>query len=149
MMILPPQHQIKTGTEINVHGLTCVVETPQYELRVGKTWMNSSPAHYGYIKGYIGADGDAIDCYIGPEPSSRVVTVVNQNKVESLSVFDEHKVMLAYDSERSALRDYFSGHSRGHEIYRGHTTTNIREFKRWLAHGDLTRPIPRLVAELY
>jgi len=143
MIILPPSTRISIGTEIDIHGLKCVVEHPSDSVRFGKFWMGVAPAHYGYIKGYKGADNDSIDCYIGTEPKSKVAFVIDQNKLESLSVFDEHKVMLAYDSQRSALRDYLAGHSEGHRIFRGITTVTIRELKRWLREGDLRKPMSR------
>ena len=136
----PPLRQLSEGSVVDVHGLKCVIETPQFTLRVGKDFINPSPAHYGYIKGFRGADGDDIDCYIGARPLSRLVYVIDQNRIWS-PVFDEHKVMLCYGSKSEALKDYYFGHNAARRIFRAITTLHIDEFKYWLRHGNLKIPI--------
>lgn len=137
MFSLPPATLSSSGY---FQGLPYVVETPKYGIRSGKTWMNVSPTDYGYICGFEGADGDDIDCYIGPDPESRVVYVVDQNKIES-SNFDEHKCMLGYSSQSAALIDYMAGHTEGYKIFRAITPLNIDKFKEWLCDGNLKKPI--------
>jgi len=51
---------------------------------------------YGYIEGTVGADGDEVDCYLGPDTQSKVVFVVDQGRLGDSSEFDEHKVFLGY-----------------------------------------------------
>jgi hypothetical protein len=124
----------------NFHGLECVVETPQYEMREGRGWMNSSPADYGYIKGFMGADGDEMDCYIGPNLNSTSVFVVDQKKVHS-DRFDEHKCMIGYDSEEQALEHYMDGHDSSHRIFLHITPMTLQEFVQWLNDGDHNTPL--------
>lgn len=122
------------------HGLTIVIETPKFEMRQGPGWMSSPPADYGYILDTTGADGDEMDCYLGPNPESNIVYVVDQNKMDSPE-FDEHKCMLGYKSMSQAKKDYYDGHTHGVKIFRGITAMTIKVFKAWLQHGDISKPI--------
>ncbi len=141
MFSLPPSHTQFTLPFKVFHGLKCAIETPKWTIRQGRGWMNVSPADYGYIHGYMGADGDEIDCYLGPNLESKTVYVIDQNKYPSLVGFDEHKCMLAYDSREQALEDYFLGHTHGSLIFRGVSTMSIPIFKQWLEIGDLSKPL--------
>lgn len=124
-----------------VHGMDIVVETPKYGVRTGPGWMNVSPADYGYIRGYIGADGDEMDCYVGPNPLSQNVYVVDQNRIDDFGKFDEHKCMLGYNSLNEAKSDYLAGHTHGNQILRGISKMSLPVFKRWLEIGNLTKPL--------
>ena len=57
--------------------------------------------HYGYVKRSLGADGDQVDVFLGNNPSANHVYVINQNDPKT-GKFDEHKVMLGFDSFESA-----------------------------------------------
>ena len=66
-------------------------------------------AHYGYIKRSDGADGDEVDVFICPstdEAWAGKAYVIDQ--VDAGGAFDEHKVMLGYDDESSAVRAYLA-----------------------------------------
>jgi len=138
---LPACDSIKLLPEITVCGLRCSIETRKHETRHGKNFSHVLPADYGFIQGYIGADGDEIDCYVGSNRKSGKVWVVDQNKLSSTSKFDEHKVMLGYSSRESAFRDYLLGHTYSHKIFRGITSMTMEGFKKWLENGDLTKPL--------
>ena len=60
---------------------------------------------YGYIRTTEGADGDSIDCYIGPNKESRRVFVVHQNNPKT-GKYDEDKVMLGFSSRSHAKEAY-------------------------------------------
>lgn len=124
------------------HSLTIIVETPQHGMRQGPGWMSSPPADYGYVLDTSGADGDEMDCYLGPNPESKMVYVVDQNVIGS-SDFDEHKCMLGYNSMAEAKADYIAGHTQGSEIFRNITWMSIDDFKRWLREGDISKPVGR------
>ena len=104
------------------HGLNIAVETAKGEDRTdketnGEKWRVTMPATYGYILGTVGADKDHVDVFMGDKPESQRVYVVNQTKPGSTE-FDEHKVMLGYDSEGAAIGDYllsFTG-TFGHSV---------------------------------
>ena len=140
---LPPTGVVSLLPSVQVGPFDCRIETRKYEVRSGKGWMNVSPADYGYIDGYIGADGDFIDCYIGPNPDSRMVYVVDQNRRSDYRNFDEHKCMLGYDSQEEALSDFIKGHHEGRQILRAITPMTFSRFLYWLNNGDLTKPLRR------
>lgn len=92
------------------HGLNIAVETAKGEDRTdketnGEKWRVTMPATYGYILGTVGADKDNVDVFMGDKPESQRVYVVNQTKPGSTE-FDEHKIMLGYESEGAAIGDY-------------------------------------------
>jgi hypothetical protein len=119
----------------SIHGIPIAIENAKGSTRRGighggKPWSVQMPAHYGYAKGTNGADGDEIDCYIGPHPTSRKVFVVNQHDADS-GKFDEHKAMLCYASKAQALRDYEKAFSDGKGKDRvGHVVEmSVEDFK--------------------
>ena len=102
---------------ISIHGLDISVENRKGSTRSGrdgggKRWSVVMPADYGYIKRTEGADGDHVDCYVGPDRSSTHAFIVNQRDARTKK-FDEHKVMLGYRSEAEALRDYVRAFNDG------------------------------------
>lgn len=124
------------------NGLNIVTENEQGEYREGPTWRALMPADYGYIFGPVGADGDYLDCYVGPDIESKKVFVITQNKVGSKD-FDEHKCMLAYNSQQAAVNDYirsFDPSDLGEKILRGVEELSMAEFKEWIETGNLKSP---------
>jgi hypothetical protein len=72
---------------------------------------------YGHIRGFVGADGEALDCYIFPElfkdeaqgqdALHRRIFQVSQLSAED-GDFDEHKFMLGYKDMKSAREAYLT-----------------------------------------
>ena len=62
------------------------IENPKGSVRrgkdaSGKEWSIEMPHHYGYIKKTESeADGDHVDCFLGPHPDSHLVVVIDQQK---------------------------------------------------------------------
>jgi hypothetical protein len=92
----PTEKQKESGNykkgEIVFKGLNLVVENVPGSIRFGfdesgRKWVNRMKAYYGYIKQTEGADGDQIDCYIGPKLNASRVFVINQKKNDGS--FDE------------------------------------------------------------
>lgn len=125
--------------EIVIQGLPIVIETKQGEKRIGKDFEVFMPADYGFIKGTIGADGDEVDCYVGPNIHSKMVYIVNQKKL-GCEVFDEHKCMLGFDSLEQALMAYAEGHHRSDEAFMSCKEINMNSFKLWLRASAHTEP---------
>lgn len=100
--------------KMKVGGMMCLVENPRGSIRSGASvdgvWSVKMPHHYGYIRDSIGADNEPIDVFIGPNPSSKTAFIVNQNDVNS-GEFDEHKVMIGFDSEEEAKQGYLDSYS--------------------------------------
>lgn len=128
---------------ITVQGLDISVENPRGSARSGKrpdgsTWAHTMSDHYGYIKRTTGADGEQIDVYVGPNPESQRVFVVDQLNQGDGS-FDEHKIMLGYGSKAAAVKAYKSNFDKGWKVGPVKDMT-VDEFKTWLKDGDTAAP---------
>jgi hypothetical protein len=98
------------GLDIGVEFLPGAVRFP------GRKNSKKLRSGYGHIRGYLGADGNALDCYLylglvppkGEEPqgSDRIF------EVEQISPedgdFNEHKYMIGYDSVEAAKAAYLT-----------------------------------------
>ncbi len=66
---------------------------------------------YGFIEGTTGADGEALDCFVGPNADAKDVYVVNQRKKQkdgSYAGFDEQKILLGFTSIDDAREAYLA-----------------------------------------
>ena len=108
----------------------------------GKTWSCRLPADYGYIRGTEGADGDHVDCYVGPDDGSNLVVVVNQRHLHGDMSFDEHKACLGFPSERAAIDCYVKAFSdgKGADRIKSVEVMSVDAFKKWLRRGKTTSP---------
>lgn len=61
---------------------------------------------YGYVKGTLGLDGDAVDVFVGPEKTSSKVFIVTQMTSPAFKQVDEQKVMLGFISAKEAKSAY-------------------------------------------
>lgn len=144
---LPTAEQVRAGNypkgSMRLHGLTFTIETPMFTPRTGKAdgepWSIVCMANYGYLNGYVGADGDAFDVYVGPVPESTLVVVVNQVKKDRS--FDEHKAVLGFHDVETALAAYRNSYEHGWQGLGSYVVCTIKQFKAWLKSGDLTRPL--------
>lgn len=98
------------------NGLTISLENPKGSERTGKdsdgeTWSVTMPADYGYFNGFMGADKDHVDVFMGPSLTAPSVWIINQKKVGG--GFDEHKVMAGFDSADKAKAAYLASFSEG------------------------------------
>lgn len=143
----PTQAQIKAGNykkgHIKVQGLDISIENPKGSERRGtdpngKEWAHTMSDHYGYIKRTVGADREQIDTYIGKNPESDQVFIVDQIDQETGN-FDEHKVMLGFDSQDNATKAYQSNFDKGWKVGQIRSMT-VEQFKDWLKNGDTTKP---------
>lgn len=126
---------------LQFQGLDISIENPAGSARKGKGWQTLMPTHYGYIKGTIGADGDHVDCFVGPDEHSDLVWVIDQHHEGS---FDEHKVLLGYSSWSAAKHAYMLSYSDNKpERIGAHHKLTIAEFKHWLENGDTTQPLAK------
>src|SRR5262249_30042795 len=119
--MLPTEAQKEAGNykkhHTRIHGLDISIENKAGSIRSGvgpngEPWRVKMPAAYGYIKRTEGADGDHVDCYIGPHLKSPRVYVIDQVDANSKD-FDEHKCMLGFGSKQQALGTYKRGFSDG------------------------------------
>jgi len=138
----PSEAQIEAGNykkgKLQVHGLTISIENPKGSTRSGtdsdgKAWRIRMASDYGYFgDGSKGADGEQVDCFIGPEPANDYVHVVDQVNPKT-GKFDECKVMLGFQDKSAARKGYLANYDRGWRGCRAVTRMDIPEFKTWLA----------------
>lgn len=101
--------EFKLQGHTNFQGLPIAVENRKGSVRKGvdkdgTPWRTKMRFPYGYIKGTKAADGDEVDCYIGPDSEAENAFVVHQKKDDGS--FDEDKVMLGFASEEEARKAY-------------------------------------------
>lgn len=128
------------------NGLDLAIETEAGQERTGiggdgKPWSVTLQHPYGYIKRTRGADGDQVDVYLGPQPQSPHVYIVDQIDHQT-GQFDEHKALLGFPDEASARAAYSAGFSDGLGNARmgALQPLTVRQFKTWL-ESDLRKPI--------
>jgi len=149
----PTDGQKKAGNykkrHIIVHGLDISIENEKGSIRSGKDkggkpWSVKMPAPYGYIRSSEGADGDHVDCYIGPHVKSPNIWVVNQIDADSKR-WDEHKCFIGFASEAQVRRVYAAAFSdgKGHRRIGSIRKMSVDEFKNWLKEGNTTKPVAR------
>lgn len=119
------------------HSLLAVIESPKGTHRSGGVLQ----ADYGYLRGKSGADGEAVDVFIGPRPTLSACWVVDQVNPQT-GEFDEHKVLIGFATKAEALACYLGSYQEGFalKILKAIHDTNARDVKHWLLNGDLTKP---------
>ena len=116
--------------------LPITIENPKGSIRRGtdangKQWEQEMHHTYGKIRRTEGVDGDHIDVFIGPNLTSDKVFVVDQRNVDT-GEFDEHKVMLGFDSLEEAQNGYLSNYEEGWQGMGTVTEVTMDEFKKWI-----------------
>jgi hypothetical protein len=143
----PTAAQIEAGNykkgKVRVHGLELSIENPRGSERSGRRqdgseWRHTMSDHYGYIRRTTGADGEQVDVYLGPQEESGQVFVVDQLNQQDGS-FDEHKVMIGFPDEESAVAAYRSNFDADWQMGKV-SAMPVAEFKQWLKGGDLAKP---------
>lgn len=129
---------------VRLHGLDVRIENVRGSVRsgtgpTGKQWQSRMAAHYGYIAGTRGADGDAVDVFVGPFPESQLAWVINQG--DPKGGFDEHKVMLGFASEAQARAAYLDSYERGWRGLKDIVALSLTQLKWWLSKGNKARAI--------
>ncbi len=132
-------------------GIPIAIENKKGSVRsgvdgAGKSWSCIVPADYGYLKRTVGADSDQIDVYLGPDPNSPLVVIVNQIDRRT-GRFDEHKCLLGFKSETDALDTYKRAFSdgKGAERIGSVQVLSVDAFKDWLKRGDTMKPAKNVI----
>lgn len=107
-------HKLQGRMKIN--GLNISIENKKGSVRRGvdkdgHEWSVKMNYSYGRIRSSIGADGDLLDVYVGPDKNSRRVFVVHQND-PTTGKYDEDKVMLFFPTPEEAKKAYLSQYDR-------------------------------------
>jgi len=133
----PTEAQKEAGNyqkgHVTIQGIDIAIENPAGSKR-NEAWP-ALKHHYGYIKKTKGADGDHVDVFIGNGEKVFIVDQVNKD-----GSFDEHKVMLGFNTKMGATKAYNSNYEKGWTGKGAITEMGIDEFRTWL-EGDTTKPI--------
>lgn len=136
----PTQAQKDAGNykkgRIKLHGLNISIENPKGSTRSGtdadgNEWQTQMQHHYGDIKATTGADGDAIDVFVGDKPDSQKVFVVDQVDPKT-GEFDEAKAMMGFDTVEEAEAAYRANYDENWQGLGNITETSVDDFKTWL-----------------
>ena len=143
----PTEAQKKAGNykkgHVKIQGFDITIENPKGAIRRGvddngKAWSTEMKNHYGYFKNTEGKDGDHIDVFIGDNPNSKRIFVVDQVNPKTKE-FDESKVMFGFDTEDEAKKAYLSNYSKDWKGFKDITYVDIDTFKEWLYDGAKQR----------
>lgn len=145
----PTPAQIEAGNYKKAHltwnGLDLSIENPKGSTRSGvdeggQRWESKLKHHYGYVRRSTGADGDQVDLFMGPQPESDKVFVVDQVNPKT-GAFDEHKALLGFPTEQQARMGYLANYQKGWKGLGAITEMSVDEFKGWLREGEQGKPV--------
>ena len=140
----PTEAQKKAGNykmgHVKVGAFDVTIENPKGSERSGtdangKKWSVKMNNTYGYIRGTEGVDGDHIDVFLAEDMDKwdgKHVFVVDQYNPDG--TFDEHKVMLGFNSMEEARSAYLSNYEKGWENGRRIDVARIKTdgFQKWV-----------------
>lgn len=140
----PSEAQKKAGNykmgHVKVGAFDITIENPKGSERSGtdangKKWSVKMNNTYGYIRGTEGVDGDHIDVFLAEDMDKwdgKYVFVVDQYNPDG--TFDEHKVMLGFNSMEEARSAYLSNYEKGWENGRRIVVARIKtdDFQKWV-----------------
>lgn len=151
----PTEAQIEAGTykkgHVKVQGFDISIENPDKSQRAGtsetgKKWSITMAGHYGYFKRSEGKDGEQIDVFVnaGNRRKSDKSYIVDQVDPKS-GKFDEHKVMLGYNSLPAATEGYLANYEKGWKGLGNITAVEIEELKEFVGKKQRTpfKPIKK------
>jgi len=142
--IEPTEAQKKAGNykkeKRKVRGLQISIENKKNSIRSGKNpqgkdWSVTMNNDYGYFNRSLGKDGDHIDVFLSDKPNEGNIYVIDQSN--NIGGFDEHKVMMGFETKEDAFSNYKANYNPNHTIkYSGITEVSEEEFKKWLYKKD-------------
>lgn len=108
----------------------------------GETGSTKMKYPYGYVRGTLGLDGDAVDVFIGPKKDSTKVFIVTQMKAPEFKEVDEQKCMLGFESSKDAKAAYIE-HYNSPKFFGGITELDMDDFKQKLEgkKGELIKSL--------
>ena len=134
----------RTGN-FKVNGLDICIENPIGTIRSGVAsngvkWETEMKAHYGYIAGTQGADGDEVDVFVLPHVEAAyqgTYFVIFQN--DETGSFDEHKIIIGAPSKVIAAqvyREHYDENWSGMSQIVEYTYEELLQFFESLKHTD-------------
>ena len=130
----------RKGRRTTFQGFEITVEFPKGSTRSGTApdgtkWEREMVHAYGHFVGVPAADGDSMDCYLGPDDTSETAYIVNQ--LQQDGSFDEHKVMLGFNSPQEAVAGYLAHMPEDWTRFDPIRIMTLAELRNWLQTGDL------------
>ncbi len=155
--VAPSEAQKEAGNYRKAHikrdGFEISIENPAGSKRsgtdpAGKKWSQKINHDYGYIRGTKGADAfreagstDQVDVFIKPN-STEGGTVYVVNQVDPTSgKFDEHKVMIGFDSQEEAEKAYLSNYEKDWKGLGSTVEMPMDAFKEWVYTDATKQPV--------
>jgi hypothetical protein len=148
----PTEAQKEAGNyqkgHVSIQGLDISIENPKGSIRSGtdrngNDWQIELQNTYGYFRGTEGKDKDHVDVFLGNNPLSEKVWVIDQVESET-GKFDEHKVLMGFESEEEARNAYLSNYQPGWKGLGAITELPMNEFKDWLFSGKVEKPLGKI-----
>lgn len=96
-------------------------------------------AAYGYFPGTVGADKMHVDLYLGENPESDKVFVIDEIDRDT-GKFRQSKVMGGFNTEAEARAAYVGTSTKGEDTIGGIGETTAAGLKDWLKSGDTKKP---------
>lgn len=143
----PTEAQKKAGNykkgHLSVQGFDISIENPAASVRSGtdksgKKWSVKLNNSYGYFRRTKGKDGDQIDVFLGDNLNAPDVYVVDQVD-PATGLFDEHKVMMGFNSAQDARDNYLANYEPSWKGIGAISKMSVDQFKEWLGNGTRTR----------
>jgi Inorganic Pyrophosphatase len=126
---------------LSINGINIAIENPMGTRR--RPGWETLKAHYGYIKLTEGADGDHVDVFVRngtPDDYAGPVYVIDQY---INGKFDEHKIMIGWQSKQKAVEAYLGSYQDGWQC--GPVTRlSWRDFKSWIDKRSLVEPVSKV-----
>lgn len=144
----PTEQQIEEGTyrkgNVTLKTFPITIENPAGSIRSGideqgAPWETKMTYSYGYFKNTVGADGDEVDIFIGPEIENNFDVYIIDQVEEQSREFDEHKVMFGFASEGEAVKAYLDNYQTEWTGFKNITSFTLESFKEWLSDSDATK----------
>ncbi|MDR2774857.1 MAG: hypothetical protein LBC19_08970, partial [Tannerella sp.] len=135
----PTEAQKKAGNykmgHVKIQDFDISIENPKGSVRRGvdengKAWETKMYNTYGYFGKTESKDGDHIDVFLGDNPLSEKVFVIDQINPET-GAFDEHKVMFGFENLEDARKAYLSNYEKGWKGLGNITETDVETFRDW------------------
>jgi hypothetical protein len=138
------QANYKLDGKTEFQGLPISIENRKGSTRKGKCekgkpwscWKTKMSAHYGYIRGVPGVDGDALDCFIGPNAKAKTAFVVHTLKAPEFKKHDEDKVMLGWNSAAAAKKALIANYGGDARHFGSMDAIPFEEFKQRVTHEN-------------
>lgn len=116
-----------------IQGMNISIENRKGSVRKGKdkdgnVWKTKMKIPYGYIRNTEASDNQHVDCFIGPDKSSRLVYVVHIVNPKTKK-YDEDKVFLGFNDPDKVHDMFYEHYDDGDKYFHSMDEMTIGQFK--------------------